>query len=426
MYFLPGGMHEGIRLVDQQAIKEENLKRIFLELLHRGEMTRVELRRITGLGASTISVLVDELVHMHLFVEIGPHKGGSVGRRPINLRINPDGRMLAVFALSRTGVQYTLFDLTVGVREQRFVAHLTDKYGGFKPDAPDANPDTGADYPAIIEAILRESALFDPARCAGVGIVFPGLYLPDKQAFSLTAMHVSFSRQEMAALEDRLQIPLFFGNSSMSHAYAEKKRLDKEGDPVADLLYINVSEGVGVGAGIVCNGEPFLGAANAAGEIGHVTINHHGKRCECGNRGCLEQYVNVDALIHRVQRALKSGRHPSTCFRSPEEVTLASIGLAYDAGDAIAVEVVDDVAEMLFRGIYSAICITGIKRVVIGGLEPLGQGFLKRLRAFATENESGERILMHGVSFDYAHLGSMGEIRGIAQYFVDKMFSITA
>lgn len=421
MYFLPDGMHEAIKLVDQQAIKEENLKRIFLALHRHGEISRAELKRMTGLGAATISTLVDELVRLNLFVEVGLQAAGNVGRRPINLDICAAGRILPVFSLSRRGVDYTLFDLSLGAIEHRFVPCITDQYGGFELDAPDANPDTGNDYPDIIQAVLSESEHYNPSLCMAVCVVFPGLYLQEKQAFSLTAMHVSFSRKAMALLEKNLKVPLFFGNSSMSRAYAEKKQLDLEDRSVDDLLFINICEGMGVGAGILCGGEPFLGASNTAGEIGHVTIDRHGKRCVCGNRGCLEQYVYIDAVVQRVRHAIKA--RPGGFFNSHDNITLESIGLAYAAGDVESRAVVDDIADMLFRGIYSAICITGIRRVVIGGFEQLGHGFLNRMRALVSEN--GGRMLMHGVSFDYPKSDPEDESLGIAEYFIDKVFRIS-
>ena len=402
----------------QQAIKEENMKRIFLELHGRREMTRVQLSRSTGLSAATVSALVDELVRMGLFFETGPAKTDHIGRKPINLRIHPDSRQLPVFALSRWGAQFILYDLNMQPLETSFIPHSSDQYGGFEDNDPesDGNPDTGADYADLIRNALEKSHLYDPARAIAVCVVSPGIFVQEKDAYSLSALHVSFSRAVMAELEKEIRVPMFFGNSSMAHAYAEKKALDAIGEEVNDLMYIYVRDGVG--AGILCGGDLFLGAEETAGEIGHVTINAEGKRCVCGNRGCLEQYINVDTILERVRRATPGGE-------AGNPITLESIGAAYEAGQSAVRYVMDDIAEKLFRGIYSAICLTGIKRIVIGGgIEQLGNAFLKKLRSFSGEN--GGRMLMRNVTIDYTRSGLSGDALGIAAYYLDKVFTIAS
>ena len=401
----------------QQAIKEENLKRIFLELHKQGEMTRVQLARATHLSTTTMSALVDELVHLGLFFETGPAKTDHIGRKPINLRIRPDSRQLPVFALDRWGAQFVVYDLNLQPMETLFFAHASDQYGGYEDDDPDSdgNPDTGEDYANLMKGALKKSRVFDPKKAIAVCVTSPGIFVQEKDAFSLSALHVSFSRTVMLELEKQIGVPMFFGNSSMAHAYGEKKSMDASGDEVRDLMYIYVRDGVG--AGILCGGDLFLGAEDTAGEIGHVTINAEGKRCVCGNRGCLEQYVNMDAIEERARRAMSDGE-------AGDRVTLESIGKAYESGHAAVVRVVDDIAEKLFRGIYSAICLTGIKRIVIGGgIERLGEGFLRKLRSFTEEN--GGRMLMRNVTIDYTRSGVSSDALGIASYFLDKIFSIT-
>lgn len=403
-----------VRPPAQQAIKEDNLKRIFLELHNRGEMTRVQLSRSTGLSAATVSALVDELVRMGLFFETGPAKTDNIGRKPINLRIRADSRQLPVFALNRWGAQFILYDLNYQPLETLFIPHASDQYGGYEDNESDGNPDTGADYANLIRGTLEKSSLFDPSRAIAVCVASPGIFVQEKDAYSLSALHVSFSRSVMAELEKEIRVPMFFGNSSMAHAYAEKKALDAMGEEVNDLMYIYVRDGVG--AGILCGGELFLGAEDTAGEIGHVTINAEGKRCVCGNRGCLEQYVNVDTIIDRVERAAPRGE-------AGDPVTMDSIRVSYEQGQSAVSQVMDDIAEKLFRGIYSAICLTGIKRIVIGGgIERLGDGFLKKIRSFSEEN--GGRMLMRNVSIDYTRSGPSGDALGIAAYFIDKVFTI--
>ena len=90
---------------------------------------------------------------------------------------------------------------------------------------------------------------------------------------------------------------------------------------------------------------------------------------------------------------------------------------------AIFCEAIDNVAAQLFAGIYSVVCVTGIRRVIIGGgIERLGGSFLQRLRSM-----SGQRcgnLLMHGLTFDYGHIPPEDSGLGLAEYYIDKRFEI--
>lgn len=412
------------KLTNQQLIKEENIKCLFNLLNRNREMARADMVRMTGLSPTTVSALVDELVRENLVVETGYARTMQTGRKPINLRINGAGRQIPVFSFSRWGVRYTLYNLQLEVLETIFVPHDSDRYGGFAQDAEDTNPDAGGDYAGLIRDILLHRAqLYHPEIALVICISFPGIYLPEQRIFSLSAMHISLRLETLAVLEKEMGVPLFFGNSSQSLAYAEKKRLDSIGSDTDDLIYVNVCEGVG--AGIIAGGEIFNGKDNFAGEIGHVTINYNGKPCSCGGRGCLEQYVNVDAVLERAAQI--AAFKPVEAFKALHEVqgklTLEMVGAAYDAGDEEIVSAINTVAAQLFAGIYSVVCVTGIRRVIVGGgIEKLGLGFLEHLR-FLAKRTNGN-VLMHGLTFDYGSITVENSGIGVAEYFIDKKFEI--
>ena len=418
-----GGME---KLTNQQLIKEENIKCLFNLLNRNREMARADMVRVTGLSPTTVSALVDELVRENLVVETGYARTMQTGRKPINLRINAGGRQIPVFSFSRWGVRYTLYNLQLEVLESIFVSLDSERYGGFAEDAPDHNPDAGADYAALIRDVLvNKSQLYHPEIALVVCICFPGIYLPDSRLFFLSAMHVSMRLETLLDLEKELNVPFFFGNSSQSLAYAEKKRLESSDQPTEDLIYVNVCEGVG--AGIITDGEIFNSKNNFAGEIGHVTINYKGKPCCCGGRGCLEHYVNVCSVIKCAQQivAFRPKDDPAkSILLTSGKPTLEMIGRAYDAGDQEIINAVDNVAAQLFAGIYSVVCVTGIRRVIIGGgIEQLGEGFLNRLRSLA--RRTGGNVLMHDLTLDYGCITAENGGIGVAEYFIDKKFEIS-
>ena len=275
MHYLTESLNEAEKLTNQQLIKEENIKCLF-NLLNRNEMARADMVRVTKLSPTTVSALVEELVHENLVVETGFAQTMQTGRKPINLRINAPGRQIPVFSFSRWGVRYTLYNLKLEELETIFIPHDAERYGGFSLDADQPDPDAGADYANIMrEVLLNRSHLYHPEIALVVCICFPGIYLPEQKQFSLSAMHVSMGLDTLKQLEDELKVPLFFGNSSQSLAYAEKKHLEGTEKATDDLIFVNVCEGVG--AGIISNGEIFSSKSNFAGEIGHVSSNYNGQ-----------------------------------------------------------------------------------------------------------------------------------------------------
>ena len=405
------------RINNQQMIKEENIKRLFNLISAHPGISRARLGRVTALSPTTISSLISELMQMDLVLETGPAITSRVGRKPITLTINPNGRQLALFSLSRWGIRFGLYNLVLEEIDSGFLAHAADQYGGFTEGTEGMDPDAGADYTALIETLLTQSPHFDPQKLLALCISFPGIYLEEEQAFSWSAMRVSISASEIGRLEERFHAPVFLGNSSMCRAYAEKKGMDAPGNSVQDLIYVNVCDGLG--AGIIADGAFLVGQEYSAGEIGHVSVDYKGKRCACGLRGCVEQYVNIDAVIEKARRIMtESG------LAVPDPLTLEAVGKLYDQGHPELKKAMDDVADMLFTAIYSTVAITGIKRIVIGGgIEELGEGFLNKLRAFTRENP--RNMLARSIHISYADSGISGDCLGIAQFYLDHVFAIS-
>ena len=393
--------------------RAENLKLLF-DLINTGsELTRADLARITQLSPSTVSSLVEALIREQLVTETGlARMQNGAGRRPLLLEIQSDGRQIPVFSLSRWGVSYVLYDLKYNVLEQRF-----------RPLLPNGN---GQPYLDIIADIVNHQAeRLDRARAVGLLISYPGAYLPEAEEYMLSALQISFAKEAVDRLRDQVGLDIYMGNSSMNLAYAEKKHMDALGAPIDNLIYINICDGVG--AGIINNGEMLARDERITGEIGHITVAPNGRKCVCGNRGCLERYVNVNEIIARVREAVShdtTGAHGIELRALMENPTLDRIGSAYDANVACVVGVVDDIAEKLFAGLCCMVAITGIRCIVIGGLEPLGDGFLHHLSNL-TRGEC-PAILMRGVRMMYSSIGADADNIGLAQYYMDKKFYINA
>lgn len=148
---------------------------------------------------------------------------------------------------------------------------------------------------------------------------------------------------------------------------------------------IGMTIGTGIGGGLILDGKLYHGASDAAGEIGHTTIDSNGRRCKCGNYGCLEAYTSGPAIAERARETLV-GNEPSMLNAMVDgDLSLITAQTVFDAskqGDAVALEVVRDTAHFLGVGVSNLINIFNPDIFVIaGGVTQAGDLLFDPLRA---------------------------------------------
>lgn len=403
----------------QQRIRDENLMWVFRLLYKHREISRSDLTRMTGLSPTTVSTLVEKLVREKLVVEKGFAPTLSTGRKPVNLQICAFGRQIPVFTLGRRSVRYTLYNLQLDVLESGVVPMDTARYWSGKGEGRNEFPEVGREYADLILKVLHgRSQRFSPEAALAICINYPGVQTQRDGNIIMPGMRVSIQPDHFMRLETEFGLPVFMGSLAQSMAYAEKKYLETEyGDDEA-LMFVAVRSGVSLG--VIGEEEPAL-QNRFYGEMGHMSINYRGKPCFCGRKGCLEEYVSREAIIARVEQAISF--HPcATLAGRGDQLTLEMIGMAYDAGEREIVKVINEVAEQLYAGIYNAMCLTGVRRVFIGGgIERLGRGFLECIRMHAM---SAGDFLQLSPSIDYGHIAGEDAGRGIARYYIEKVFRV--
>lgn len=148
---------------------------------------------------------------------------------------------------------------------------------------------------------------------------------------------------------------------------------------------VGLTLGTGIGGGIVLNGEIFHGCSDVAGEIGHMTIDSNGRRCKCGNYGCLEQYASGPAIALRAVEGIEAGAESvleEMVNGRMDDITAATVYEATVQGDAYATEVMKDTAKFLGAGVASIINVLNPEMVVIaGGVTRAGDTLFEPLRA---------------------------------------------
>ena len=148
---------------------------------------------------------------------------------------------------------------------------------------------------------------------------------------------------------------------------------------------IGMTIGTGIGGGLIFDGRLYHGTHDVAGEIGHTTIDQNGRRCGCGNYGCLEAYASGPAIAERAREALTFDDNSILAQLVNGDRAAITAQVVYDAatrGDMVAREVVRDTARFLGTGIANLLNILNPEVVVIaGGVTQAGDALFIPLRA---------------------------------------------
>ena len=181
-------------------------------------------------------------------------------------------------------------------------------------------------------------------------------------------------------MEEALGLPVSVLNDARTATLGEL--VFGHGQSVRDLVFFAL--GTGVGGGIVLDGHLRLGPLNAAGELGHQTVDPHGLPCGCGNRGCLETVASGPALAAEGVRLLLSGHAPrlhELCGGDLNRVTAATIGQAASEGDEMVGQAIERMGEWI--GIAAANLVSALHPQLIvlgGGVALLGEPLIAPVR----------------------------------------------
>ena len=149
-------------------------------------------------------------------------------------------------------------------------------------------------------------------------------------------------------------------------------------------MVIGLTLGTGIGGGIIIDGRLYHGASDLAGEVGHTTIDANGRRCKCGNYGCIEAYASGPNIALRAVEAIQSGSETELLRRVGGDTSKITAATVYDsahAGDELALEVVRDTAKFLGAALANLINIFNPEVVVLcGGVTQAGETLFAPLR----------------------------------------------
>lgn len=138
--------------------------------------------------------------------------------------------------------------------------------------------------------------------------------------------------------------------------------------------FIVITLGTGLGSGIVVNGELVYGHDGFAGELGHTSVNNHGRMCGCGRQGCLETYASATGIKRTVfkliSKMVDDSQLRSIAFN---DLSAEMISIAASGGDPIAIQAFEDTGEKLGKALANFAAFSSPEAIFIfGGLAKAG------------------------------------------------------
>ena len=169
-------------------------------------------------------------------------------------------------------------------------------------------------------------------------------------------------------LEKETGLDAYITNDLTAITYGEWKFGSGKGEDNIICIFV----GTGIGSGIVINGSLYTGCSNAAGEIGHITVVSGGRKCACGNSGCLEAYAGGIGIANIArERAAADNKSFENIINAAgggiEGVSAKTVAQAYKAGDKNAAALIKETGRYLSDGVISAVNLLNPCVIILGG-----------------------------------------------------------
>lgn len=204
----------------------------------------------------------------------------------------------------------------------------------------------------------------DEIKAVGVGL--PG-HVDNKKGVVIRTPNMAFENTPFRDLfQQEWDVPVFLSNDANCAAVGEYMAGAAKGcDPA-----VVVTIGTGLGGGMVSKGKLFMGFAGSGMEVGHMIIQPNGVLCNCGNRGCWEQYGSATALIRLTQAEMERSKDSALWELSEGDrfkVTGRTAFAAARLGDAAAKRVLHIYLQGLSVGIINLINVIQPEIICLGG-----------------------------------------------------------
>ena len=326
-------------------------KNILNHFATQGDSTLADLSKELNTSVPKVNEIVSELIAENLVKDYGKIDI-SLGRKPNLYGLVPDSAFFIGVEVKKDRINMGLMD---------FKKNLVASSMHIPYDLDNSNESLQALCEAIEEFILGSNIPKEAIWGLGLNLTGRINYKTGYSYNFFNFLDIPLSKY----VKQTLNIPTFIENDSRAMAYGEftNGAVDEE----KDVLFINLD--LGIGMGIMANGELYYGKSGFAGEFGHIPLFQNEIICHCGKKGCLETEASGEALVRLFKERLILGETSivSQQYDGIDDLQMQDILDAANNDDTLAIELVAQIGEKIGKGLASLVNLFNPELIVLGG-----------------------------------------------------------
>ncbi|WP_313084195.1 sugar metabolism global transcriptional regulator Mlc [Atlantibacter sp.] len=331
--------------IDQ--IKQTNAGVVYRLIDQLGPVSRIDLSRLAQLAPASITKIVREMIEAHLVQETEIQEPGSRGRPAVGLMVETEAWHYLSVRINRGEINLALRDLSSKlVVEEQLALPQQDK-----------QPLLERIIAHIDQFFIRHQQKLE--RLTAIAITLPGII--DTENGVVHRMPF-YDVQEMPlgpALENRTGVPVFIQHDISAWTMAESLFGASRG--ARDVIQVVIDHNVG--AGVITDGRLLHAGSSSLVEIGHTQVDPYGKRCYCGNHGCLETIASIDSVLELAQQRMNQSMGSMLHGQPLNVETLCEAALK---GDLLARDIIVGVGTNVGRILAIMVNLFNPQKILIG------------------------------------------------------------
>lgn len=331
--------------IDQ--IKQINAGTVYRLIDQFGPISRIELSKKARLAPASITKIVRELVQAHLVKETEYQELGSRGRPAIGLILDTE-------AWHYLSARINFGTLTLSLRDlsSRLIAEDV-----LPLPAEDVIPFLDRVIAHIDQFFITHQRLLE--RLTAMAITLPGMIDASRGIIHKMPFYPVAGIPLGQTLAERSGLTVFVQHDIAAWTKAESLYGASRG--FRNVIQVVIDDNVG--AGVITNGQVLHDSSSSVVEIGHTQVDPYGKRCYCGNHGCLETLANMDNILQLARQRL--GVTDNSLLKG-QHVSIESLCDAANRGDALAKDVIVGVGQNVGRILAIMVNLFNPEKILIG------------------------------------------------------------
>ncbi|MEZ9231893.1 ROK family protein [Vibrio amylolyticus] len=338
----------GGQIGNVDLVKQLNSAAVYRLIDQKGPISRIQVADVSQLAPASVTKITRQLLERGLIKEVA-QQASTGGRRAISLTTEVEPFHSVAVRLGRDYVQFSLYNLggheLVSAHHELHYTNQTELTNGLVSH--------------LSQFIEHNRSTIN--QLIAIGIALPGLVDPEKGIVEYMPNTDIDNLPLGSIIKDKFDVECFVGNDVRGIALAE--HYFGASQDCQDSILVSVHRGTG--AGIIVNGQVFLGFNRNVGEIGHIQIDPLGEQCQCGNFGCLETVAANPAIVERVNKLIAQGYESS--LSKVDELTIQDVCEHANRGDELAIQSLVRVGNQLGKAIAITINLFNPQKVIIAG-----------------------------------------------------------